>query len=495
MTQPSTDRIATGIAGLDTILNGGLTANRIYLLEGTPGTGKTTMALQFLLDGAARGESGLYVTLSETAGELRASARTHGWSLDALTITEILAEDGLDPTREQTILHASELELGETMERLVQVVEQLRPHRIVFDSLSEFRLLAQSPLRYRRQILTLKQFFARVRATVILLDDRSIEPTDLQLHSIAHGVLRLEQVIHDYGVERRRLRVIKMRGIKFQGGYHDFELNTGGLQVFPRLVAADHHHSAPGKVISSGSSQLDEMLGGGLMPGSNLLLRGPSGVGKSTTTVNCMIAAARQGLDGVYYLFDESLGTLTKRCETLGLGLQPFLQTGCIALEQIDPAALSPGEFATRVRDAVANGSRFVVIDSLDGYLQAMPGQQFLLLHMHELLTFLNQQGVVTIVILGQHGLVGEGTSEVDLSYLCDAVLLFRYFEARGSVRTALSAIKSRTLPHERTIREFRIVPSGIEVGEALTGMEGVLSGLPRYSGTSDLLGAAVDEA
>ncbi|MBX9932668.1 MAG: circadian clock protein KaiC [Methylobacterium sp.] len=486
---PSSTRIQTGISGLDEILGGGLTADRLYLLEGTPGTGKTTLSLQFLLAGADLGEQGLYVTLSETADELRAAATTHGWSLDGIEIYELVNELGLDPDSEQSVLHPSEVELGETVREVIARVEDLNPGRVVFDSLSELRLLAQSPLRYRRQILALKQFFARRNCTVLMLDDRTSEAGDQQLHSIAHGVISLEQSPREFGSERRRLRIVKMRGIKFRGGYHDFVLDTGGLSVFPRLVAADHRATFDATATSTGSVELDLLMGGGLVPGTNTLLIGPSGVGKTTMGVRCMLAALEREEVATYFLFDEGLATLLARATALGMDLTQHIDTGRLTILQIDPAELSPGEFASKVRFAVEErGATFVVIDSLNAYLHAMPGEEFLILQMHELLSYLNQQGVTTLLILGQHGIVGEVRTDVDLSYLSDAVLLFRFFEAQGEVRTALSAVKSRVNAHERTIRELKLTSQGLQVGEALTDFQGVLTGLPTYEGRVGML-------
>ncbi|WP_131113544.1 ATPase domain-containing protein [Lichenihabitans psoromatis] len=490
MIAKSKARVSTGVSGLDNILGGGLTPDRLYLVEGTPGTGKTTLALQFLMEGIRQGESGLYITLSETEEELRAGAATHGWTLDGVTVSELVTEDGLDPNQEQSILHSSEIELGETTGRLIDLVTTLQPRRIVFDSLSEFRLLAQNPLRYRRQILALKQFFANRKCIVILLDDRTSEPTDLQLHSIAHGVIRLEQHAQDYGSERRRLQIIKMRGTKFRGGFHDLNIETGGIVVFPRLIASEHHADFVAVPLGTGSNQLDALLGGGLLPGTNALFSGPSGVGKTSTAVSCMTAAIRSGKQGVYYLFDEGRATLLERAAHLGMDLGTAIEAGKVDLRQIDPAELSPGEFANHVRRAVEeDGANFVVIDSLNAYLHAMPGQKFLLLQMHELLTYLNQLGVVTILILGQHGIVGDVRSDVDLSYLSDTILLFRFFEAQGEVRKAVAVVKSRAAKHERTIREFRLTSTGLEVGKALRDFEGVLSGLPSYRGEQPMLG------
>lgn len=483
-------RVSTGVSGLDDILGGGLTRDRIYLVEGTPGSGKTTLALQFLLKGRELGETGLYITLSETEQELKAAAASHGWSLDGIDLFELVSEEGLDPDSEQSVLHPSDVELGETTRGVMRQVEQTKPLRVVFDSLSEMRLLAQNPLRHRRQILALKHFFATRRCTVLLLDDQTAEDGDLQLHSIAHGVISLRRMTQEYGAQRRQLEVVKMRGIKFRGGFHDFSLDTGGIQVFERLVAADHPATFVQEMVSTGAPGLDALMGGGLTRGANTLISGPSGVGKTTTSVRCALTALERGETVAYYLFDEGLPTLLTRSKALGMDLKPYIDNNRLLVRAIDPAELSPGEFAFLVRDAVERlGARTVVIDSLNAYLQAMPGQKFLLLQMHELLTYLNQQGVVTLLILGQHGFIGEVRSDIDLSYLSDGILLFRFFEAAGSVLTAVSAVKSRTAAHEKTIREIRLTGHGIEVGQALTDFQGVMSGLPSYQGKIEMLG------
>lgn len=496
-TPPNSDaRVATGVPGLDEILGGGLTRDRIYLVEGTPGSGKTTLALQFLLKGRELNESGLYITLSETEAELRAAAASHGWSLDGIDLFELVSEEGLDPDSEQTVLHPSDVELGETTRGVMAQVEKTRPMRVVFDSLSEMRLLAQNPLRHRRQILALKHFFSTRRCTVLLLDDQTSEDGDLQLHSIAHGVVSLERAAQEYGSQRRRMEVVKMRGIKYRGGFHDFELDTGGIRVFERLVAAHHAAVFETEVVSTGAPRLDELMGGGLSRGTNTLISGPSGVGKTTTAVRCTLSALDRGEKVAYYLFDEGLPTLLARSKAMGMELQPYLETGQLVIRAIDPAELSPGEFAFHVRDAVERiGVGTVVIDSLNAYMQAMPGQKFLLLQMHELLTYLNQQGVVTLLILAQHGFIGEVRSDIDLSYLSDSILLFRFFEAAGAVRTAISAVKSRTTAHEKSIREIRLTSQGIEIGEALTDFQGVMSGLPSYDGKVAMLGAEASVA
>lgn len=486
---PPQERASTGIAGLDNVLGGGLPVGHLYLVEGEPGAGKTTLGIQFLLEGVARGQTGLYVTLSETADELRTVAASHGWTLEGLSVFELLTAEGLGPDAEQSILHPSEVELGETTRGVMAEVQRLQPQRVVFDSLSEMRLLAQDPLRYRRQILALKHFFSRCRCTVLMLDDRSSKAGDLQLHSIAHGVLSLDQTTGAYGENKRFMRVVKLRGVKFRGGDHDFRLDTGGIALFPRLVASEHRGSFEQRAARTGNASLDAILGGGLSYGSNTLFAGPSGVGKTTTAMACLAAALARGEKASYYLFDEGLGTLRTRCAALGIPIAQYIDRGLLEIVALDPAAVSPGEFANMVRHAVEKrGATMVGIDSLNAYLQAMPGGKFLLLQMHELLTYLNQSGVATILVLGQHGLFGEGRSDVDLSYLSDAILLFRFFEARGSLLKAVSVVKSRTNRHELTIREFRLGTRGIEVGAALTDFVGVLKGVPAYAGTQPLL-------
>jgi circadian clock protein KaiC len=482
-------RASMGIPGLDNILGGGLTRDRVYLIEGNPGTGKTTLSLQFLLEGVRRGEPGLYITLSETAEELRDVAATHNWSLDDLSLYELVNELGMDPDGEQSVLHPSEVELGETTREIMQRVEELKPRRVIFDSLSELRLLAQSPLRYRRQILALKHFFASRDCTVLLLDDRTSENHDLHLHSIAHGVITLEQVPRAFGSERRRLRVIKMRGIKFRGGYHDLTLDTGGITVYPQLVASEHRKGFELRFSSTGNDRLDALLGGGLMPGTNTLLMGPSGVGKTTTAMSCVLAALERGERATYYLFDEGIGTLMARSTALGLDVRRYLENGQLKLAQIDPAALSPGEFSSLIRVAVEeHGATTLVIDSLNAYMQSMPGEQFLLLQLHEVLSYLGQQGVKSLLVLGQHGIVGEIRSDIDLSYLSDSILLFRFFEAQGAIRSAISVLKSRSSAHERSIRELQLTEKGPKVGDPLTDFEGVMSGVPTYRGRLDML-------
>ena len=481
---PRTDTVSTGIAGLDDILVGGLTTERLYLVEGTPGTGKTTLGLGFLLAGAATGERGLYITLAETEVELRAVATSHGWDLDPISLVEMVPADGLGAENEQSLFHPSELELGETVRDIIAKVEETKPVRVVIDSLSELRLLAQTPVRYRRQILALKHFFAAKRCTVLLLDDKSASGSDLQLQSIAHGVIMLEQTLSGFGAQRRRLHVVKMRGVRFRGGYHDFEIERGGLSVYPRLVAAEHVYSYDDAPVSTGSPHLDMLLGGGLLPGTATLVSGPAGVGKTTTCAQAMVAALQRGDRAAYFLFDERLPTLLQRSAALGMDLRPHIDSGLLEIRTVDPAELSPGEFTHAVRAAVETGGvKVVVIDSLNAYLQSMPNEQHLVLQMHELLSYLGAKGIVSLLILGQHGVTSDVRADVDISYLADTVLQLRYFEAFGEVRQAISVIKTRTARHERTIREFRITETGLLVGDALRTFQGVLTGVPTFLG------------
>ena len=478
----------TGIEGLDDVLSGGLARGHIYLLEGRPGTGKTTIALSFLLAGAAQGESGLYITLSETEAELRAGAASHGWTIVGdIDIFELVPPESLlGPEREQSLLYSSDLELGETIKAIFEGFERLKPARVVLDSLSEIRLLSQNSLRYRRQILAMKHYFARHGATVLLLDDMTSELTDKTPHSIAHGVIKLEELAPDYGAERRRLRVLKYRGHGFRGGYHDFAIRKGGVAVFPRLVASEHKRSVSRPQIHSGSSELDALLGGGIHQGSSALLIGPAGTGKSTFAFQFVAAAVARGERAAMFIFDEELGLLLDRAKAMGFDFEKMRGSGHLHIEQVDAAELSPGEFAHRVREHVARAHcKMVMIDSLNGYQAAMPQEHFLILHIHELLQYLNRQGATTLLTLAQHGLVGDMKSPVDITYLADTVILLRYFEAHGSVRRAVSIIKKRTGSHESKIREFQIGSDGLNLGEPLTDFQGVLRGVPTYIGNA----------
>ncbi|HZG47587.1 MAG TPA: ATPase domain-containing protein [Allosphingosinicella sp.] len=482
--------VSSGLAALDYILHGGYAANRVHLIEGEPGAGKTTLGLQFLLEGASKGERCLYITLSESREELVHVARTHGWDLGGIEIFELIPPElSLDSEREQSIVYASDLELGETVQMVKDAVERAAPARIVFDSLSEIRLLAQGPLRFRRQVLALKHYFAKHKCTVLFLDDLTQTEEDLGLHSLAHGVIRLDQVAMGYGAERRRLRVYKMRGRGFRGGFHDFVIRPGGLDIFPRLVASSHPDGGHDeRQAQSGIPELDSLVGGGLDYGTTTLVVGPSGSGKSTLALQYLRAVMAGGEQALVISFDETERVFFRRATALGVDVAGFRDRGLLKLRQVDPAELSPGELATTVRRHVEAGVKLVVLDSLSGYQHAMSEEQFMLLQMHELVTYLNQQGVLTILILAQTGMIGTMQSPVDLTYLSDSVLLLRFFEARGEIRRALSVLKKRTGPHEVSIRELRIDPSGVQVGEKLEGFRGVLTGTPTFEGTSALL-------
>jgi circadian clock protein KaiC len=471
--------VCTGISGLDDVLGGGLPPNRVYLVEGDPGVGKTTLALQYLIEGVRNGERCLYVTLSETTEELRAVAQSHGWDLAGIDIHELSTADQLGGDEDNTLFHPSEIELAETTRAILSRVIELKPQRVVFDSLSELRLLAQQPLRYRRQILALKQFFIGRNCTVLLMDDRTSDSGDPQLQSIVHGVVELENHAPVYGGNRRRMLVRKLRGVSFRSGYHDYRIVRGGIVVTPRLVAAEHHSSFDQEPVESGIAELDALFGGGLDRGSSALFMGPAGVGKSAIAGKYAHAAALRGERSAIFCFDEAPRTLLARADALGMPLKEHVEKGLIHVQQVDPAELTPGEFAAHVRDQVSKGAKVVVIDSLNGYMHAMPEAQFLSAQLHELLAYLGQLGVLTLLVVAQHGMVGTNmNAPIDVSYLADTVLLFRYYEHGGEVRKALSAVKRRYGTHENKIRELRF-DNGIVVGEPLAQFRGVLTGVP----------------
>jgi circadian clock protein KaiC len=487
----------TGIPGLDQILRGGLPKNRVYLVQGDPGVGKTTFALQFLLEGARRGETSLYITLSETRDEILAVAKSHGWSLEPLSIFELSAmEQQFALSAQNTMFHPADIELNRTTQALLDEVNRVKPVRVAIDSLSELRLLSESPLRYRRQMLAFKQFFAGKQSTVLFLDDRaSAEGSDVQVQSIAHGVITLERRDVAYGKQRRSVKVEKLRGVSFLEGSHDYLIRTGGIEVFPRLVPSEHHKEYADESVSSGIHELDALVGGGLDRGTSTLVIGPAGTGKSSLAFQYAISAAQRGEKSIAYLFDENIRTLTKRSSALGLPLREHSESGCITLKQINPAEVAPGEFASDIQHAVMRDNvRFVIIDSLGGYLQAMPDEKFLNLQLYELLTFLRQQGVVSIITLAQHGLLSATESPIDVTYIADTVVLLRYFEASGRVKKAMSVIKKRSGSHEDTIREFTIGQGGMLVGDPITSFQGVLTGNPTFRGKPEEMMSGANE-
>jgi circadian clock protein KaiC len=478
--------LSTGIEGLDALLGGGLTARRIYLIEGEPGSGKTTAGLQFLNEGVRNGESVLYITLAESREELTAVAASHGWSLDGIFVHEVLPDETvLASAGQYSMFHPSEVELGETLQALLRVVEEHEPRRVVLDSLSELQLLAESPLRYRRQVLALKQFFSRRNCTVFLLDDRTASAAgDLQVRSIAHGVIQLDHAVKEYGAERRRLRVVKFRGRRVVGGMHDYNLDRGGIVVHPRLVAADSRGTSVKGQFGSGLAELDQMLAGGIEGGTSTLLVGPPGTGKSSLAAQFVVAACERGEKAAVFLFEESTNNLLHRADGLNLPLRAAVESGSVTIQQVDPAELTPGQFSAAMRAAVERGVKMVVIDSLNGYLNAVPDERFLTTYLHELLTYLGQHGVATILVAAQQGMLGGTlTTSVDASYVADNVVMLRYFELDGEIRKAISVFKKRGSAHELTIRSLSLDDAGLHVGPVLRGFRGLLTGIPLQTG------------
>jgi circadian clock protein KaiC len=488
----TSERLSTGIKGLDSILKGGIPKDRLHLIEGSPGTGKTTLGLQFLLEGVRQGERGLYITLSESHEELTSVAESHGWSLDGIAVKDLAdSGDSLTDNSRYTVFHPSEVELDETTRAILDEVERVDPVRVVFDSLSEMRMLASDPLRFRRQILALKQYFLTRNCTVLLLDDRTSQ--DRELQSVAHGVLNLEYLPVEYGRQRHAIRVVKMRGVSFQSGFHDFNIETGGIIVFPRLSPEQKVESQPG-TLGSGQDNLDELMGG-LHYGTSTILLGPAGVGKSTLAMMYANSAVEAGERAAVYLFDEGPETLYQRTSALGMDIKRHVEEGRITLRQIQLAELTPGELSYMVsREVEESGARVVIIDSVNGYMMATPQERYLTMQFHEMLGYLNRNGVVSILVVGQYGLLGPMQTPIDMSYLADSVVLLRYFEADGTVRQAISILKKRTGDHERTIREFRIGPGGLQLGDPLAGFHGVLTGVPVYKGSKKGLMANGDE-
>lgn len=480
----SNEVYTSGIKGLDRILKGGFPSHSLYSIQGEPGTGKTTLALQFLLEGQRLNQKTLYITFSETEQELRRVAASHHWNIAGISVMDLsVLEDQIKPEAQSTFFHPSEIELNQVFTMVLKRIDEVKPSRIVFDSVSEMRLLAETPLRYRKQILALKQALAARDTTVLFLDDLTVAAKDLQIHSIAHGVINLSKLDHQFGGERRRLKVVKLRGTNFLGGYHDFEIKTGGIDVYPRMTSAHHEKNISEGALKTGSEALNSLLGGGLDRGTSTLLIGAAGTGKSSLAMKFALSATKNKEKAAYFTFDETLTNVFRRSEELGFSLKDAQSKGLIEIQKVDPAELSPGAFAAKVQEYVNSGFKIIVIDSLNGYIQAMPEEQFLILQLHELLAYLNNSGVVTIMTMAQQGLVGSMVSPVDLTYLADTVILTRFFEANGEIKKALSVIKKRTGKHETTIREFSLTKDGVQIGDILHGFEGVLTGVPRYNG------------
>ena len=484
--QNSKTRLKTGVAGLDNILHDGLQSGHVYLIEGDPGSGKTTLGMQFLLQGIANGEPSLYVTLAESREELETVSISHGFDISKMEIFEVqppeLAEKGSD---QYTVFHPSDIELVDVMQSILSKLKAMQAGRIVFDSMSEIRMLARDPLRYRRQILSLKQFFVGRNSTVLLLDDRTGDRSDTQLQSICHGAIRMEALQREYGPQRRQIQVLKMRATMFREGQHDYKIEKGGLQVYPRLISGEHRAAKIDRsTLPSGLVELDQLFGGGVSRGSTTLCMGPAGSGKSTIATKFLESAAERGERGLMFILDETLDSLMTRCRGLGIPLEEHCNSGIIRIERLDPAQISPGEFIARIRaDVEGNGCKVVIIDSLNGLLNAMQ-ENTMLVQLHELFSYLNHKGVTTFLIMAQFGVLGtQMGSPLDVSYLADNVLLFRYFEWRGAVKQAVSVMKRRSGPHERSIRELRLTPNRIEIGGSLQDFEGVLTGVPKFVG------------
>jgi len=478
--------VRTGCPGLDDILNGGFPQGRIYLLEGDPGAGKTTLAMQFVREGVKNGERTLYITLAESRSDLSQAAKSHGVTLDGIEIVELFpAEDELLPEKQYTVFHPAEVELNDRMQRIVKEIQRVRPERLVVDALSELRMLAKDPLRYRRQILSLKDFMAEQNCTVLLLDDRTSRDPDLQLHSLVHGVLCMNRVSREYGKTRRQIEVSKLRGTAYREGFHDYAILTGGVMIFPRLVAADTRNQQAPEPVSSGIAELDNLTGGGLDRSTSTLLIGPAGCGKTSIAVQWAATAAARGEASAIFTFEEAPRTLITRAAGLGVDIGPHVESGKISIHRVDPAELTPGELVASVQHYVENkNARMIVLDSLNGYLQSMPGEKFLAVHLHELLAYLGNRGVLTIMVLAQAGSMGSALqSSVDVSYLADNILMLRYFESHGEVRQAISTLKRRSGNHEHTIRELRLGPGRIRIGRPLQEFQGVLTGTPTFLG------------
>ena len=473
----------TGVAGLDEVLRGGLPKHQMYFIQGDPGSGKTTLSFQFLLEGVRRGEKSLYVTLSASSRDLARVARSHGWSLDGIDIVEQFQPP---EATETTLFRPAEIELGKRMRAILDEIDARQPDRVVIDSLGEIRLLSDSPLRYRKQLMTLKEFFRDRSITALVLDDRSVAARDSEIQGLAEGVIVLGVSTPTYGNSRRTLEVVKLRGVAFRGGSHDFNIERGGLIVFPRLSAGQHHINPQEGLVRSTIPEMDALVGGGLERGSATMIMGPAGVGKSSLALQFSCSAASAGERVAFFIFEEHRTVFLKRAASIGFDLPALIDAGHLTVQQIDPAEMSPGEFAFAVRSAVEKEqASIVVIDSLNGYFNAMPEEHFLTLHLHELLSYLTDAGVTTMLIVSQHGALGPVSSPVDVSYLADAVILLRYYETRGAFRRAISVLKKRSSAHEQTVRDYELTTNGVRVGPVLDRFHGILSGMQSTGASS----------
>ncbi|HEX9983989.1 MAG TPA: ATPase domain-containing protein [Thermoanaerobaculia bacterium] len=476
MTTTQDEFAATGIAGLDEVLHGGLPKHQMYFIQGDPGAGKTTLSFQFLLEGVRRGEKTMYVTLSASSRDLHRVARSHGWTLDGIHVHE---QFQTAMSADSTMFRPAEVELAKTVRAILDAIAAHEPDRVVIDSLAEIRLLSESALRYRKQLLTLKEFFRDRKITALVLDDRSVSARESEVQGLAEGVIVLCASAPMYGNTRRRLEVVKLRGVAFRGGFHDFNIEKGGLVVFPRLTAGEHQVSDHEGTVSSGIPEMDALVGGGLERGTTTMIMGPAGVGKSSLALQFATAAAAAGERIAFFIFEEHRSVFIKRAASLGFDVPALIQNGSMLVHQIDPAEMSAGEFAYAIRLAVERDkTSIVVIDSLNGYFNAMPEEHFLTLHLHELLSYLADAAITSILIVSQHGALGHVSSPVDVSYLADAVILLRYYETRGAFRRAISMLKKRTSEHEQSVRDYQLTSKGVRIGNVLEEFRGILSGM-----------------
>lgn len=482
--------VSTGVPGLDAILNGGLLRGGFYLVQGDPGSGKTTVALQFARACVARGESILYISVTESVRDLELTARSHNWSLKGIAVCD-LSQANTDADEPSTLFHTAEVQLGETTRTILAEISRVNPQNVVFDGVGELRMLAGDAFTYRRQMLALKHHMEENNTTVVLLDDRTNRFGEIQPETVVGGSIVLEKTIPGYGGARRRLHVSKVRGADFRSGYHDYEIAyEQGMVVHPRLFNTENEAGYAREIFTSGIPNLDKMLGGGVPSGTTTLLLGPAGVGKSTLAMQFVGTALEKGYPAAIYTFDEVLDTFFARTENLCCPpIRKYVADGLLLARQVNPAELTPGAFAHEVRRAVReDGVRIVVIDSLNGYISAMPDERLLQTHLHELFAYLNELGILSIMVVAQHGLVFAESGHIDVSYLSDTALLLRYFEANGEILQTVGVFKKRTGQHERTLRQLQISPEGLSVGEPLRKFRGILTGVPQYDGAEAML-------